>query len=53
MVKSEHPYVGIDVAKARLDIAVRPTGQQWSVGNDEEGIGHVVSRLKALSPAPW
>lgn len=43
-------YVGIDVAKTRLEIAVRPTGQRWSVDNDEEGIGSLVKRLKALSP---
>ena len=50
IVEAEHIYVGIDVAKSQLDIAVRPMGEQWSVSNDEEGIGHLVSRLKALSP---
>jgi transposase len=44
-------YVGIDVSKARLDIAVRPTAQRWSVANDEEGIAQLVSRLKELTPA--
>ena len=29
-MKREPTYVGIDVAKDRVDIAVRPTGQSWS-----------------------
>lgn len=44
-------WVGIDVAKAQLDIAVRPSGQGWRAGNEEEGIGQLVARLQALSPA--
>ncbi len=30
-------YVGIDVAKARLDIAVRPSGDRWATANDAAG----------------
>ena len=44
-------YVGIDVAKAHLDIAVRPSGQRWTISNDESGIRELVSRLKGLGPA--
>jgi len=44
-------FVGIDVAKATLDIAVRPGGERWSVSNDEAGIGAVVARLQPLAPA--
>lgn len=41
--------VGIDMAKATLDIAVRPTGETWQVANGDllrtvPGIGPVVSR---------
>jgi transposase len=43
-------YAGIDVAKARLDIAVRPTGEQWSAPNDEAGIAEVVTGLQASAP---
>ena len=39
-------YVGIDVSKARLDIAVEPSGEQWSVANDEAGIGCLIGRLQ-------
>ena len=31
-------YVGIDVAKERVDVAVRPDGRTWSVEYDEAGI---------------
>ncbi len=44
-------YVGIDVSKDTLDVAVRPTGQQWRVSNTEEGLGPLVERLQGLSPA--
>lgn len=39
-------HVGVDVSKARLDIAVEPIGAQWSVGNDAAGIACLVERLK-------
>ena len=50
-MNAERPYVGIDVAKERLDIAVRPDDKQWNVTNDEEGIGTLVSGLEELGPA--
>ena len=43
-------FVGIDVTKARLNIALRPSGQQWSVSHDGLGITRVVERLRALQP---
>lgn len=43
-------YVGIDVSKARLDVAVRPSGEVWSVTNDEVGFAALVSRLQPLEP---
>jgi len=42
--------VGIDVAKAALVIAVRPSGERWSVTNDERGVATLVARLRALAP---
>jgi transposase len=42
-------FVGIDVSKAQLDIALRPEGQ-FSVPNDEVGCGQALERLKAASP---
>jgi transposase len=38
-------FVGIDVSKARLDVAVRPIGEAWSVSNDEAGIDRLLARL--------
>ena len=46
----EATYVGIDVAKAQLDVAVRPSGDRWEVAHDEAGVRQLVSRLKALEP---
>ncbi len=44
------PHVGIDVAKARLDVAVRPTGDSWQVTNDAAGVAALVARLHQLQP---
>jgi hypothetical protein len=35
-------FVGIDVSKAVLDIAVHPTGEVWSVANSTEGVKALV-----------
>jgi len=43
-------FVGIDVAKAQLDIALRPAGERWAVPNDASGIAPLVDRLQALHP---
>jgi transposase len=43
-------YVGIDVAKAWRDLAVRPSGAQWRVANTEAELPALVERLRALEP---
>jgi transposase len=43
-------YVGIDVAKARLDVAVRPSGEQWVSATDPASLEELVGRLQALQP---
>ena len=43
-------FVGLDVAKATLDVALRPSGEHWSVPNDEAGAGALVERLRPLHP---
>ena len=50
-MEQESTYVGIDVAKAPVDVAVRPTGQRWVVSYDETGVGELVSQLENLGPA--
>ena len=49
-MEQEPIYVGIDVAKAQVDVAVRPTDDSWEVSHDETGVRQLVSQLKALEP---
>jgi transposase len=44
-------YVGIDVAKEQLQVAVRPDGEVWSVTNDRPGLRDLVKRLAVSKPA--
>jgi transposase len=41
-------FVGIDVSKGRLDVAVRPTQKNWSVANDAAGLAELLKRLGQL-----
>src|SRR5262245_24477200 len=50
MMSATPCFVGIDVAKAQLDLALRPTGERWTVVNDDAGIAALVERLQALPP---
>src|SRR5260370_2729512 len=43
-------FVGIDVAKATLDLAVEPSKETWTVTNDAAGIQELISRLVPLAP---
>ena len=43
-------FVGIDVSKAQLDVALRPTADRWHVSNDEAGIATLVERLRTVQP---
>ena len=49
-MKESLVFVGIDVSKERLDVAVRPTGEMWQVSHDSLGIGEVMERLETLMP---
>ncbi len=42
---NKQTYVGIDVCKARLDVALLPRGESFSVTNDEEGIRALTEKL--------
>lgn len=42
--------VGIDVSKASLEVAVRPEGGGFQVGNEEAGISECINRLRELKP---
>lgn len=43
-------FIGIDVSKAKLDIAVQPTGETFQVENNTLGITQLVNRLKLEKP---
>src|SRR5689334_6665922 len=45
-----HMLIGIDVAKAELVIAARPSGERWTVANDERGVRTLVERLRRDAP---
>ena len=42
--------IGIDVAKAELVVAARPSGERWIVANDEQGVQTLVERLTREPP---
>ena len=50
-MEQKQTYVGIDVSKAQVDVAVRPTGQRWVVSYDETGLGELVSQMEDLGPS--
>ena len=43
-------YVGIDVSKATLDVAVHPSAETWQVKNQVTGIAELIEQLKARGP---
>lgn len=44
-------FVGLDIAKATLDVAVRPSDDGWHVPYTEAGLTDLTHRLTALAPA--
>ena len=50
-MSSEPRFVGIDVSKAHLDVAVRPTGTSWALPYDETGIDGLIPQIVDLGPA--
>jgi transposase len=50
MSEREVVIVGIDVAKAWLDVAVRPSGEQRRLDNDPAGIAATVAWLQMVGP---
>ena len=41
-------FVGIDVAKDRLDVHIQPSGEAFSVARDDAGLADLVRRLHPL-----
>jgi transposase len=49
---NENPcFVGIDVSKESLEVALRPSGKQQRFSNDDEGVARLVQFLRAEAPA--
>jgi len=46
----EQVFIGIDVAKDRLDVHIRPSGEAFAVARDGEGVAGLVERLRAMAP---
>ena len=43
-------FVGIDVAKATLDVTVRPSGERWQLANEDAAFASLLARLRPLAP---
>ncbi len=50
MTQTSSQWIGIDVSKATLDVAVQPSGAQWSVANRAAPIEALVEQLTAVGP---
>ena len=50
-MEGEPRFVGIDVSKAQLDVAVRPTGKRWTLPYDQTGIEGLIPQIVDLEPA--
>lgn len=48
MAETAGIFVGIDVSKRWLDIAVHGTEIAWRVGNDDKGMTNLIKRLKQI-----
>lgn len=50
MAETAGIFVGIDVSKTWLDIAVHGTEIAWRIGNDDKGMTNLIKRLKQIGP---
>lgn len=50
MATSSGKYIGIDVSKARLDVALLGDEGVWSVENTPQGIADLVQQMQAIGP---
>jgi transposase len=47
----EQIFVGIDVSKDHLDVAVRPSGEAFVVERNAAGLDRLIARMQALTPS--
>ncbi len=48
--RDKEVFIGIDVSKEKLDVAVRPSGKLMSFSNDEDGISMMADFIKPFLP---
>jgi hypothetical protein len=48
MEHQQRVFVGVDVSKSELVVAVRPSGERITLGNDQRGAARLSKRRKAL-----
>ena len=53
MTHATECFVGIDISKGSLDIAVPPTNEDWKVVHNEEGVRTLVERLERGFKPNW
>jgi transposase len=49
-MKTDTTFVGIDISKAYLDLALRPTGRTWRCANETSAFPDLVAELQPLHP---
>lgn len=49
-MSDQETFVGLDVSKASVDVALRPTGDHWQAERTADGIRGLVARLGELRP---
>ena len=49
-MKSSPVFAGVDVSKARLDVALTGSDETWSVSSAPDGIAQLVQRLREVGP---
>ena len=52
-MESAPVFAGVDVSKARLDVACSGLDEVWSVSNAPDGIAQLVERLREIDPRLW
>lgn len=50
MTQPAETFIGIDIAKDHLDVAVHASAQHWQVENTAEGIATLIAQLRTLQP---
>ena len=50
MKEANQTYVGIDISKDTLDVALRPSDRTWQVSYTEDGIRKLVGEVGPLQP---